>query len=396
MLSSRIRQMQESPIRKLVPLADQAKKNGKTVFHLNIGQPDLKTPDVFMNSINQSNLDVISYTHSEGIIDLRNAMAAFFNRDNLDISSENITITNGGSEAIIFALNTVCDPGDHIIIPEPYYANYNGFAEMTGVKIDGIVSPVDRGYHLPDIIEFEKVLKPNTRAILISNPCNPTGVVYTNDELQLLVDWALKNHLVIISDEVYRNIAFDERENLSLLAFKEIHNNLIVIESVSKRFSACGARIGAVISKIPNLQQNILKAAQSRLCPPYLEQLGSVALYHLPQTFHESVKEEYEQRRNIVFDALSQVKGLKISKPEGALYVFVKTDINAEDFAKYLLQDFHIDNKTVMVAPGSGFYQDKSLGINSLRIAYVLNTNELREAMDIFVKGYHSFKETII
>ncbi len=393
-LSIRIEKMQESPVRKLVPIATKVKKTGKKVYHLNIGQPDIETPKVFMEAINNYDTNIIKYSFSQGEPILINAIQEYFKQDGILFKEEDILITNGGSEAVTFAAIAICDPGDEILVPEPFYTNYNGFTGEVNVKLVPITTKADEGFHLPIKEKIVSLITPKTKAILFSNPGNPTGTILRKDEMDMLAEIALENDLFIISDEVYRGMAFDGIEALSMGSITGIEDRLIIIESVSKRYSACGARIGSVVSKNRELMKNILKLCQARLCVATLEQIGAAALYNLPKEYTEKIKNEYQSRRDIVYETLSKIPGVVCEKPKGAFYVVVKLPVdNAEEFIIWMLEEFDVDGETIMLAPAEGFYATKGLGKDEARIAYVLNIKEMKRAMYILEKGLEAYNK---
>ena len=391
-LSQRVLNMQESPVRKLVPIATKVKKQGKKVFHLNIGQPDIKTPSVFMDAINNYDTSVIKYSFSQGEPVLINAIRDYFKRDNIHFDEDEILITNGGSEALTFTTISICDPGDEILVPEPFYTNYNGFTGGVNVSIKPITTKAEEGFHLPAKEEIVKLITPKTKAILFSNPGNPTGTILTRDEMEMLADIALENNLYIISDEVYRGFAFDGLEGISMGSIERVQDRTIIIESVSKRYSACGARIGSIASKNKVLIKNILKLCQARLCVATLEQIGAAALYQLPDSYTDQVKAEYQDRRDIVYKTLQEIPGVVCEKPTGAFYVVVKLPVeDAEEFVIWMLEEFEVDGQTIMLAPAEGFYATPGLGKNEVRIAYVLNTKDMEHAMNILKAGLEEY-----
>ncbi|WP_055667782.1 pyridoxal phosphate-dependent aminotransferase [Desnuesiella massiliensis] len=392
--SKRIQSMQFSPIRKLTPFADEAKKQGKKVFHLNIGQPDIETPETFFEAINNFKENVLKYTNSQGIDPLIDSFIEYYKQWDIDFERNEIMITNGGSEAILFAIMAICDFGDEIIIPEPFYTNYNGFSEAAGVNVVSFITKAENGFHLPCKEEITSKITDKTKAILISNPGNPTGVVYTYEEVRMLADIAKEYNLYIIADEVYREFVYDNLKYTSALYMTDILDRVILIDSISKRYSACGARIGLVASKNKELIKQILKLCQSRLCVPTIEQVAAANLINTPKEYFTKVKAEYENRRNILYSSLVNIPGIVCEKPTGAFYIVVKLPINdAEHFSQWLLTDFHYNNATVMVAPAGGFYSNPELGKNEIRISYCLNSKDLEEAMDILSKGLEKYKE---
>jgi aspartate aminotransferase len=393
-LSNRVQAMQESPVRKLVPIATRVKKLGKKVLHLNIGQPDIETPKVFMDAINNYDSSIIKYSFSQGEPTLISAIQEYFKRDGIIFDEDDILITNGGSEALTFTTIAICDPGDEILVPEPFYTNYNGFTGSVNVNIKPITTKAEDGFHLPSKSEIVKLITPKTKAILFSNPGNPTGTIMRKDELELLAEIAKEFNLYIISDEVYRGFAFDGLAGISMGSIEGVEDRVIIIESVSKRYSACGARIGSISSKNKPLMKNILKLCQARLCVATLEQIGSAALYSLSDEYTDSVRIEYEKRRDIVYKSLMEIPGVVCEKPTGAFYVVVKLPVdNAEDFVIWMLEEFDYNGETIMMAPAEGFYATKGLGIDEVRIAYVLNTTDMERAMLILKKGLEEYKK---
>ena len=392
--SSRIQNMQESPVRKLVPIATKAKKQGKKVYHLNIGQPDIETPKVFMEAINYYDTKVIKYSFSQGEPILIDSIRDYFAKDDIHFDEEDILITNGGSEAITFCAIATCDPGDEILVPEPFYTNYNGFTGEVNVNIIPITTKASEGFHLPKKEDIVRLITPKTKAILFSNPGNPTGTILREDEMLMVAEIALEHNLFIISDEVYRGMAFDGLKGLSMGSVKGIEDHLIITESVSKRYSACGARIGAICSHNKNLMKNIMKLCQARLCVATLEQIGAAALYQLPQSYTDSIRDEYQARRDVVYETLQRIPGVVCEKPTGAFYVVVKLPVdNAEKFIIWMLEEFELDGETIMMAPAEGFYATKGLGKDEARIAYVLNVPEMKRAMYILEQGLIAYNK---
>ena len=376
--------MPASPIRKLVPYADAAKKKGKVVYHLNIGQPDIETPEVALNAIKNFDQKVIEYTHSAGLESYRNGLSAFYQRTGLPVNPEDIIITTGGSEALIFGFMTTCNPGDEIIIPEPFYANYNGFAVTAGLTVVPVASSIESGFALPPVEEFEKKITSKTRAILICNPGNPTGYLYTKEELEKLRDIVKKHDLFLFADEVYREFCYDGAVPFSTMNLEGIENNVIMIDSVSKRYSMCGARIGALISKNHEVISAALKFGQARLSPPTIDQIAAEAALNTPQSYFDNVVEEYVTRRNIMVDGLNSIPGVFCPKPSGAFYCVAKFPVDdAEKFCQWLLEDFEYEGATVMMAPANGFYSTKGSGTQEARIAYVLNQDSLHKAVKV-------------
>lgn len=382
--SNRIMAMQSSPIRRLIPYADEAKAKGKKVYHLNIGQPDIKTPPSFLQAIKDFAQEVIAYSTSQGSNELRDAMRRYYEGYDIHFERDHILVTNGGSEAIMFAVMATCDPGEEILIPEPFYANYNAFSKCVNVNIVPITTKAEEGFHLPPKEKIEAVITPKTRCILISNPGNPTGTIYTADEMRMLADLAKKHDLYIIADEVYREFVYDGLKYTSFGNLSDVEDRVIIIDSVSKRYSACGARIGCVASKNEELMKQILKLCQGRLCVPTLEQVGATALYNTPVSYLEEVNKEYQSRRDTLYKALQSMPGVVCEQPKGAFYVVVKMPVDdAEKFVIWMLQNFDINGETMMAAPAEGFYATPGLGKNEARLAYVLKNEDLVKAMDI-------------
>lgn len=374
--------MPASPIRKLTPFADKAKLEGKKVYHLNIGQPDIATPDGMLNAIKNIDFKVWAYTPSEGTLSYRKKLVNYYNKLGYNISPENIIVTVGGSEAITIAMMACLDPGDEVIIPEPFYANYNGFACESDIVVKPILSYIDNGFALPPISEFEKLITDKTKAIIICNPNNPTGYLYSADELNALKELALKYDLYIFSDEAYREFCYDGREFISPMHLEGIDDNVIVMDTVSKRYSACGARLGCMITKNKAVIAAGLKFAQARLSPGMVEQIAGEAAVDTPDSYFEAVNTEYTHRRDILVNALNKMDGVFCPNPGGAFYVVAKLPIdNADKFCQWMLESFSHDNQTVMMAPATGFYSTKGAGSNEVRMAYVLNTTDLQNAM---------------
>jgi aspartate aminotransferase len=376
-------QMPPSPIRKLVPFAEAAKKRGIQIFHLNIGQPDIKTPEVMMDAIRNIKLDVIEYSHSAGIESYRKRLAEYYNKNNIQVDYTDIIITTGGSEAIEIAMMACLDPGDEIIIPEPYYANYNGFSTQANVVIKPIVSSIESGFALPPIAEFEKVITDKTKAIMICNPGNPTGYLYSLDELQILKELAIKYDLYLFADEVYREFCYDGKTYSSVMQLDGLDQNVVLMDSISKRYSACGARIGALVSRNKEVMAAALKFAQARLSPPTFGQIAAEAAIDTPQSYFDEVVAEYVERRDLVVSAMNAMDGVICPNPSGAFYCMAQLPVDdADKFCQWLLEDFSFEGSTVMLAPASGFYSDPKLGLHQVRIAYVLNKQSLQKAMD--------------
>lgn len=383
-ISERGKIMPASPIRKLAGLADQAKKRGIEIFHLNIGQPDIKTPPSFFKAVREFKDDVLPYGPSGGLTDLRSVICGYFRNFNLVVDLDQIWITTGGSEAVIFAMMAICDPGDELIVVEPFYTNYNGFAVMSQVKLVPIAARVEDGFRLPPHDEIEKLVTSKTKGILISNPSNPTGTVYNQEEMYVLSHICKKHDLYLLADEVYREFIYDGRSHVSALSLPEMDDRVIVLDSISKRFSACGARVGYLISRNKEIMSTVLRFAQARLCPPTLEQYGAIMAYRDYHHYIDPVIKEYQQRRNVLFAELASLPGVFGLKPEGAFYSILKLPVkDSEDFAAWLLTDFDLDGKTTMLAPASGFYATPGLGRNEVRIAYVLKEDKLIEAVRV-------------
>jgi len=375
--------MPESPIRKLVPYAENAKKKGIKVYHLNIGQPDIKTPEVAIEAIKNTDLKVVEYSHSAGNLSYRQKLAKYYQNIDIDIDENDILITTGGSEAITFAFMTCLNPGDEVIIPEPFYANYNGFAVQAGVNVKPITSKIENGFALPPVEEFEKIITEKTKGIVICNPNNPTGYLYSEEELRSLAEIVKKHDLYLFSDEVYREFVYDGEKHFSAMYLKDIEQNVILMDSVSKRYSECGVRIGAMISKNKEVINTALKFAQARLSPPSFGQIVGEASLETPPEYFEEVYNEYIERRNFMVEKLREIPGVLAPMPKGAFYAVVRLPIDdADKFAQWLLEEFEYNKQTVMVAPATGFYSTKGLGKNEVRIAYVLKKEDLGNAME--------------
>lgn len=376
--------MPESPIRKLGPFAEAAKFQGKTVFHLNIGQPDIKTPPKAIEAVRNANLEILEYSPSDGFISYKKKLAKYYDSHNIDISADDLIVTTGGSEAILFTLNSITDPGDEIIIPEPFYANYNGFGISSGVTVVPVTSRIEDEFALPPIEDFETLITPNTKAIMICNPGNPTGYLYTLEELEKLRDICLRYDLFLIADEVYREFAYDGAEHFSIMSLEGMEEHAIVIDSVSKRYSMCGARIGCMITRNNALIATAQKFAQARLSPPTMAQIAAEAALDTDANYYDEVKEEYRERRDILVDGLNSIEGVYCPKPRGSFYAIAQLPVdNAERFAQWLLSAFEVDKKTVMVAPAEGFYATPGMGLNQIRLAYVLEKDKLKEAVEL-------------
>ena len=385
--------MPESPIRKLVPYAEEAVKKGRTIYQLNIGQPDIKTPAKALAAVKSNDIEVLSYSHSAGFESYRTKLAAYYKRNDIDVSAQDIIITTGGSEALLFAMGTIADADDEIIIPEPFYANYNGFATSSGVNVVPVQSNIEDSFALPAISEFEKLITPKTKAILICNPGNPTGYLYTKEEIEQLAEIVKKHNLFLVADEVYREFAYDGAKHYSIMSIPGLEEHAIMIDSVSKRYSMCGARIGCLASKNKDVMKTAMKFAQARLSPPTFAQIASEAALDTPQDYFDEVIEEYTSRRNTLIKGLEEIDGVIVAKPKGAFYCIAQLPIDdAEDFAKWLLESFHLNNETVMVAPAAGFYSTPNTGLNQVRIAYVLKEEDLKRAVEILKAALKEYK----
>lgn len=392
--SERITTMQSSPIRKLAHIASSAKAKGIKIYHLNIGQPDIKTPKVFFEAVKNFNNEVLEYAVSPGLPELISSLQQYYTTYNMDFESDEILVTNGGSEALLFALMATCDPKDNILVPEPFYSNYNGFSQSINVNITPITTKAEEGFHLPSKEKIQSLITSKTKAILISNPGNPTGTVYTKKELYMISEIAKENDLWIISDEVYREFVYDGLEYTSFGNIKEVEDRVIIIDSVSKRYSACGARIGSIASKDKTLIAEILKLCQGRLCVSTLDQVGSVELYNTPSSYFTEVNNEYKNRRDVLYNELIKVKGVICKKPAGAFYIVAKLPIeNAEDFVIWMLTDFNKDGETVIACPAEDFYATPGLGRDEIRLAYVLKEDDLHKAAIILKEGLEKYLE---
>lgn len=381
-ISDKAHHMPASPIRKLVPFSEAAKKAGRKVYHLNIVQPDIETPQVVRDRMKELELKVVEYSNSEGMAPYRQGLAGYYASKNIALSPENIMITTGGSEALVFAFMTCFNPGDEVIIPEPFYANYNGFAVMAGVKVIPVTSYIETGFALPPISEFEKLITPRTKGILICNPGNPTGYLYSLPELEALRDIVKKNDLFLFADEVYREFMYDGAVPHSVLNLEGLEEHAVMIDSVSKRYSMCGARIGALITRNKTVMSSALKFAQARLSPPTFGQIASMAALDTPASYFDGVVEEYVQRRDILVDGLNKIPGVRCPKPKGAFYCIAELPIDDSDaFCQWILEKFEYNNETVMMAPATGFYATPGLGKNQVRLAYVLNQESLQAAL---------------
>ncbi|MBC8366220.1 pyridoxal phosphate-dependent aminotransferase [bacterium] len=393
-LSRRGENAPASPIRRLVPFADAARASGAHVYHLNIGQPDIETPVEMLNAYRSFTGPVLAYGPSAGIQEYRQAVANYWKQFNVEISADEILATTGGSEAINFAMLAICDPGDEILVPEPFYTNYLGFAEAASVKIVPLPTSVENGFRLPSRETIEAAISERTRGIMYSNPGNPTGVVYTREEMQLLGDIAAAHGLYLLADEVYREFVYEGAEFTSAFHLEGLDDRVIVLDSVSKRFSACGARVGYLATRNKDVIESAICYGQARLCPPTVDQIAAAAAFSAPPSYLEKVLEEYGKRRNVLHEELQKIPGVTAHKPAGAFYAVCKLPVkDAEAFAIWLLTDFRVDGKTVMVAPANGFYATPGKGLDEVRIAYVLNVDDLRASMDILRQGLEAYTD---
>ena len=393
LISSKGKNMPESPIRKLVPYAEKATQLGKKIYYLNIGQPDIKSPKIAMDAVANSTIEVLAYSRSEGSDTYREKIANYYKKNNIQVESNQIIVTTGGSEALLFAMGTICDQDDEIIIPEPFYANYNGFATASGVNIVPVISKIENNFALPPISEFEKLITPKTKAIIICNPGNPTGYLYSRDEIKKLAKIVLKHNLFLVADEVYREFTYDGDEHYSILQEETLSENGIIIDSVSKRYSMCGARIGCLVSKNKEVIATALKFAQARLSPPTFAQIASEAALETPQSYFDDVIKEYKDRRNTLIENLQQIPGVKVGVPKGAFYCIVELPVeNSDHFAQWLLEEFDYKGETFMVAPAAGFYSTNGVGLNQIRIAYVLKKEDLISSVEILKRALKEYR----
>ncbi|MEE4176297.1 MAG: pyridoxal phosphate-dependent aminotransferase [Bacteroides sp.] len=396
-ISEKGRMMPASPIRKLVPYADQAKKQGVKVFHLNIGQPDIPTPQSMIDAMHKLDIKVIEYSHSAGILSYRESMCKYYEKHGIQVKPDEIIVTAGASEAILFAVQTCLNPGDEIIIPEPFYANYNGFATSAGVKVKPIISDIDNGFALPPIAEFEKAITPSTKAIMVCNPNNPTGYLYSKEELEILREIVLKYDLFLFADEVYREFCYDGTTHFSVLNLEGLDDYVVLFDSVSKRYSACGVRIGAMISRNKEVMQTAMKFAQARLSPPSLGQIASEAAMATPDSYFDEVIEEYKARRDTVVKGMNKIPGVTCPNPRGAFYVTARLPIdNSDKFCQWLLESFEYEKQTVMLAPATGFYSTPGAGTNEVRISYVLNVGDLEKSIQVLGEALKVYPGRII
>lgn len=393
-ISHKGRNMPESPIRKLVPYAEKAEAEGKFIYYLNIGQPDIKTPEVALKAVKENDVEILSYSRSEGSDTYRKKIANYYAHHNISVSHNDIIVTTGASEAIAFIFGSIMDPDDEVIICEPFYANYIAFATAASIKVRPIVSKIEDNFALPAIAEFEKLITARTKAIMICNPGNPTGYLYSKEEIEQLAALVKKHDLFLISDEVYREFTYDGNSHYSIMELEDLDEHTIMIDSVSKRYSMCGARIGCLVTRNEIVRHTVLKFAQARLSPPTYAQIASEAALSTPQSYFDDVKQEYIERRDTLIAELQNIDGVKVAIPKGAFYCIAELPIkNADYFAQWLLESFSIDNETVMVAPAGGFYSTPGVGINQIRIAYVLNKKSLIKAANIIKEGLKVYKD---
>lgn len=392
-ISKKGQSMPQSPIRKLVPFAEKAKTRGVQILHLNIGQPDIKTPAAALDAVRNNDIEVLAYSHSAGFATYREKLAAYYKKNDIAVEASDIIVSTGGSEALLFAMGSITDPGDEIIIPEPFYANYNGFATANGVKVVPVISSLEEGFALPPIAHFEKLISPKTRAIVICNPGNPTGYLYSKEEITQLAALVKKHDLFLIADEVYREFAYDGLQHHSVMSQRGIDDHTIMIDSVSKRYSMCGARIGCIVSRNKEVIATAMKFAQARLSPPTFAQLAAEAALETPESYFTQVIEEYVSRRDTLVAGLESIPGVKVAKPKGAFYCIAALPVkNADHFAQWLLESFSHNGKTAMVAPAAGFYSSDGVGLNQVRIAYVLDEVLLKQAVEILREALKQYK----
>ncbi|WP_312652212.1 pyridoxal phosphate-dependent aminotransferase [Proteiniclasticum sp.] len=394
-LSNRVNSMKYSPIRKLSPYAQAARDKGLRVLGLNIGQPDIETPPQFFEAMKNFDGKVLKYSESRGETVLLDSFIKYYKSIGIEFEHSNMIVTNGGSEGLYFSLYAICNPDDEVIVPEPFYTNYSSFTDIAGCKVRPITTYGEDGFHLPSREKFEEIISDKTKAILISSPSNPTGAVYTREEIEMLADLCKEHNLFLISDEVYREFVYDDPEFFSPLEIEDISQRVILIDSISKRYSACGARIGLVASKNKEIIDAIMKLAQSRLCVPTLEQIGAATLYETPQSYFDEVKKEYQARRDVLFEGISAIKDVQVKKPTGAFYMIIGLPIkNAENFCKWILEEYSYENTTLMMAPAEGFYLTEGLGVNEVRLSYCINIEDLKLAVKILESALIRYKET--
>ncbi len=393
-LSKRAIEVQASPIRKLMPHAIAAKQKGLKVYHLNIGQPDIETPREMIKVYHEFSESVLAYGPSQGLDVYRHSLVSYYAKHNIVVNDTDIIVTTAGSEAITFALLVTCNEGDEVIVPEPFYTNYNGFATMASVYIRPLTTFAENGFMLPDDDTIEKLINSKTKAIMLCNPGNPTGTVYSKEDIHRIAAIAKKHNLYLISDEVYREFIYDGATHTSIMDIPDFEQNAIMVDSVSKRYSACGARIGCIVSKNNELMNAVLKFAQARLCPPTIDQLAANACVYLDDCYISNIQQEYQKRRDLVYNEVITIPGVVCTKPQGAFYIVAKLPIeDAEDFVIWLLNEYSVDGETVMCAPAEGFYATPGLGRDELRIAYILNENDLKKAMHIFKTGFEAYQK---
>lgn len=396
-ISNRGTIMPASPIRRLTPFADNAKKRGIKVYHLNIGQPDIKTPEVAIQAMNNLSMDIIAYSHSAGTLSYREKLSHYYRGIGVDVDSEQIMVTTGGSEAISLSFLSCMDVGDEVIVPEPFYANYYGFASSTGIKVIPLTSTIDDGFALPSFSEIEKLITPKTKAIFICNPNNPTGYLYTKEELEKLKDIVMKYNLYLLSDEVYRDFCYDGQVHTSIMELEGLEKHAIMIDSVSKRFSECGLRIGMLVTRNNDVLSTALKFAQARLSPPTLSQIAAEASLDTPKEYFTEVNKEYNKRRDFLVEELNKIPGVYTPMPKGAFYTVAKLPVdNADKFCQWVLSDFSYENQTIMMAPASGFYIRPGYGEDEVRLAYVLEVEELKKAMVVLRKALEAYPNRTI
>jgi len=391
-ISNKGLKMPSSPIRKLQPFAVKAVNEGKKIYYLNIGQPDIKTPETALNAVKNSDIDIISYSPSQGYDSYLNKLVVYYHNNSISVEKEDLIVTTGGSEALSFIMGSITDFGDEVIIPEPFYANYNGFATAYGVEVKAVTASIDNNFALPPITQFEAQITAKTKAILLCNPGNPTGYLYTKEELDAIADLALKHDLFVIADEVYREFTYDGSKHYSIMNIERLKNHAIMVDSVSKRFSMCGARIGCLVTKNKAVIAAAMKFAQARLSPPTLAQIASEAALDVDPAYFEEVNEEYTKRRNILVKGLQEIEGAKVAVPRGAFYCVVELPVDdTERFAQWLLEDFEDQGETIMVAPAAGFYSSPNKGTKEIRIAYVLEEKALKRALEIIKKAVQDY-----
>lgn len=396
-ISQRIQRLKTSPVRKLNPYAEEAVKRGIKIYHLNIGQPDIETPKVFFDTISKYNEKTLKYENSRGMKPLIKKIQEYYEKKiGVHYEEDEINITSGGSEGLFFSLLAIFDEGEEILVSEPYYANYNSFYDVLDIKRNAVRTYAEQGFHLPNRDEIEKHIAPKTKAYMFSNPSNPTGVVSTKQELDDIAYLAKKHDMFIISDEVYREFVYGDKKAISFATYKDVAENVIIVDSISKRFSACGARIGCVISKNKTFSTAVFRECQARLCLPTLDMVGATALYDLPDNYFEDARKEYNNRRKIMFEELTKMDGVVMQEPEGAFYVLAKLPIkNAEEFIIWMLKDFNLDGETVMFAPAEGFYATPGLGKDEVRMSYALDTKDIKRAMEILKEGLTKYRKEV-